>query len=60
MKKLILFGAAAIMMAFGASAQMSLVKELAKKAATGNPMDMATVLEQIEPALTNPENRRWL
>ena len=55
MKKMILF-AAAIMMAFGASAQMSLVKELAKKAATGNPMDMATVLEQIEPALTNPES----
>ena len=55
MKKMILF-AAAIMMAFGASAQMSLVKELAKKAATGNPMDLATVLEQIEPALTNPES----
>ena len=55
MKKMILF-AAAIMMAFGASAQMSLVKDLAKKAASGNPMDLATVLEQIEPALTNPES----
>ena len=55
MKKMILFGAA-IMFAFGASAQMSLVKDLAKKAATGNPMDMAAVLEQIEPALTNPES----
>ena len=55
MKKMILF-AAAIMMAFGASAQMSLVKDLAKKAASGNPMDLMTVLEQIEPALTNPES----
>ena len=56
MKKMILFSAAAIMMAFGASAQMSLVKDLAKKAASGNPMDLATVLQQIEPALTNPES----
>ena len=55
MKKMILF-AAAIMMAFGASAQMSLVKDLAKKAASANPMDLVTVLEQIEPALTNPES----
>ena len=55
MKKMILF-AAAIMMAFGASAQMSLVKDLAKKAASGNPMELASVLEQIEPALTNPES----
>ena len=52
---MILF-AAAIMMAFGASAQMSLVKDLAKKAASANPMDLVTVLEQIEPALTNPES----
>ena len=56
MKKMLLFGAAAIMMAFGASAQMSLVKDLAKKAGSGNPMDMAEVLEKIEPALTNPES----
>ena len=55
MKKMILF-AAAIMMAFGASAQMSLVKDLAKKAASGNPMDLAEVLEKIEPAFTNPES----
>ena len=55
MKKMILF-AVAIMMAFGASAQMSLVKDLAKKAASGNPMELASVLEQIEPALTNPES----
>jgi len=55
MKKLILLGAAA-MMAFGASAQMSLVKDLAKKAASANPMDLATVLDQIQPALTNPES----
>ena len=32
MKKMILLGAAAIMMASSASAQMSLVKDLAKKA----------------------------
>jgi tetratricopeptide (TPR) repeat protein len=57
MKKLILLGAAA-MMAFGASAQMSLVKDLAKKASSGNPMDLATVLEQIQPALTNPESAK--
>ena len=55
MKKMILF-AAAIMMAFGASAQMSLVKDLAKKAVSPNPMDLITVLDQIEPALENPES----
>ena len=55
MKKMILF-AAAIMMAFGASAQMSLVKDLAKKAASNNPMDLIDVLDKIEPALTNPES----
>ena len=56
MKKTILLGAAAIMMAFSASAQMSLVKDLAKKATSGNVMEMATVLDQIEPAFTNPES----
>ena len=55
MKKMILF-AAAIMMAFGASAQMSLVKDLAKKAGTGNPQAYAEVLQAIEPAFTNPES----
>jgi tetratricopeptide (TPR) repeat protein len=55
MKKMILF-AAAIMMAFGASAQMSLVKDLAKKATSSNPMELADVLTQIEPALENPES----
>ena len=55
MKKMILFAAAAVM-AFGASAQMSLVKDLAKKAASNDPMELATALEQIEPALTNPES----
>ena len=55
MKKIILFAAAA-MMAFGASAQMILVKDLAKKVATGNPKAMAEALEAIEPALTNPES----
>ncbi|MBQ6080239.1 MAG: hypothetical protein IJK93_08180 [Muribaculaceae bacterium] len=55
MKKMILF-VAAIMMALGASAQMSLVKDLAKKAASSDPMVLASVLEQIEPALTNPES----
>ena len=52
---MILFGAA-IMFAFGASAQMSLVKDLAKKASSENPMDLANVLMQIEPALDNPES----
>lgn len=56
MKKTILLGAAAIMMAFSASAQMSLVKDLAKKATSGNVMEMATVLDQIEPAFTNLES----
>ena len=55
MKKMILLCAAA-MMAFGASAQMSLVKDLAKKAASNNPMELIEVLENIEPALTNPES----
>lgn len=55
MKKLILFAAAA-MMAFGASAQMSLVKDLAKKVATGNPQAMAEALDAIQPALMNPES----
>ena len=55
MKKMILFAAAAIM-AFGASAQMSLVKDLAKKVGTGNPQAYAEVLEAIQPALMNPES----
>ncbi len=53
---MILLGAAAIMMAFSASAQMSLVKDLAKKAASGNPQALMEVLQGIEPALTNPES----
>ena len=56
MKKMILFGAAAMMMAFSASAQMSLVKDLAKKASSSNPMELIEVLDKIEPALTNPES----
>jgi tetratricopeptide (TPR) repeat protein len=55
MKKMILLGAAA-MMALGASAQMSLVKDLAKKASTDNPQVLMEVLQNIEPALTNPES----
>ena len=55
MKKMILLGAAAIM-AFGASAQMSLVKDLAKKVGTGNPQAYAEALEAIQPALMNPES----
>jgi len=49
-------GAAAIMMASSASAQMSLVKDLAKKAGSSNPMDLIEVLDKIEPAFTNPES----
>ncbi len=55
MKKMILLCAAAIM-AFGASAQMSLVKDLAKKAGSADPQALAEVLQNIEPALTNPES----
>ena len=51
---MILFAAAAIM-AFGASAQMSLVKDLAKKAASGNPQALMEVIQAIEPAFENPE-----
>ena len=57
MKKMILFAAAAIM-AFGASAQMSLVKDLAKKAASGNPQALMEVLQAIEPAFENPETAK--
>ena len=57
MKKMILLGAAAVM-ALGASAQMSLVKDLAKKVGTGNPQAMAEVLQAIEPAFTNPESAK--
>lgn len=56
MKKMILFGAAAVMMAFSASAQMSLVKDLEKKAASNDVNAMMEVLQSIEPALTNPES----
>ena len=52
---MILF-AAAVIMAFGASAQMSLVKDLAKKAASDNPQVLAEVLQNIQPALMNPES----
>jgi len=57
MKKMILL-AAAIMMASGASAQMSLVKDLSKKASSSNPMELIEVLEKIEPAFTNPESAK--
>ena len=57
MKKMILLCAAAIM-AFGASAQMSLVKDLAKKAASGNPQALMEVLQAIEPAFENPETAK--
>jgi tetratricopeptide (TPR) repeat protein len=54
---MILFAAAAIM-AFGASAQMSLVKDLAKKASSGNPQALMEVLQAIEPAFENPETAK--
>ena len=57
MKKMILLAAAAIM-AFGASAQMSLVKDLAKKVSSGNPQAMVEALQAIEPAFTNPESAK--
>ena len=52
---MILFAAAAIM-ALGASAQMSLVKDLSKKIASGNPQALTEALVAIEPAFTNPES----
>ena len=55
MKKMILFAAAAIM-ALGASAQMSLVKDLSKKVGSGKTQELMEVIEQIQPALTNPES----
>ena len=55
MKKMILFAAAAIM-AFGASAQMSLVKDLSKKVGSGKTQELMELIEQIQPALTNPES----
>ena len=55
MKKMILFAVAAIM-AFGASAQMSLVKDLAKKAGSSNPQELLDVMDKIQPALSNPES----
>ena len=56
MKKMILLGAAAIMMASSASAQMSLVKDLAKKASSNNPELLAEVMDKITPAFENPES----
>jgi len=56
MKKFILFGAAAIMMAGSATAQISLVKDLAKHAASSKLDDLKGVLTNIAPALTNPES----
>jgi len=56
MKKLILLGAAAIMLAPSASAQMSLVKDLAKHAASNKIEDLQNVLTNIAPALTNAES----
>jgi len=56
MKKVILLGAAAIMMASSASAQISLVKDLAKKAGSSKVEDLMGVLTQIKPALTNSES----
>jgi len=56
MKKLILFGAAAIMMAGSATAQLSLVKDLAKAAGSSKLDELQSVLTQIQPAMTNAES----
>lgn len=56
MKKIILLAACAAFTAASAMAQMSLVKDLSKLAGSGNPQDLATVLEQIQPALVNAES----
>ena len=56
--------ACASMMATGAMAQMSLVKDLAKKAATNDPRALLEVMQGIQPALTNAESSKdaltWL
>jgi len=56
MKKLMLLGACAFMMVPSASAQMSLVKDLAKSAASSKIEDLQNVLTNITPALTNAES----
>ncbi len=45
-----------VFFSYDACAQMSLVKDLAKKASSSNPMDLIEVLDKIEPAFTNPES----
>lgn len=57
MKKIFLLLAGVALMASSAMAQMSLVKELEKVAGSSDPMQLATALEKIEPAFTNPESK---
>ena len=55
MKKIALFIAAATLMATGAMAQKSLVKDVEKMAGSNDVATLAGALEKITPALTNPE-----
>ncbi|MBR3100814.1 MAG: hypothetical protein IKH19_03555 [Muribaculaceae bacterium] len=55
MKKVILFVACASMMASSAMAQMSLVKDVAKLAASSKVEELQSALDKIQPAFTNPE-----
>ena len=64
MKKFFLLLACASMMATSAMAQMSLVKDLSKKAASNDPQALIEVMQGIMPAITNPESSKdaltWL
>lgn len=64
MKKFFLLLACASMMATSAMAQMSLVKDLSKKASSNDPQALIEVMQGIMPAITNPESSKdaltWL
>ena len=54
MKKLLLL-VAAVVMATGASAQLSLLKDVSKLAGSSKVEELQQALSMVQPALTNPE-----
>ncbi len=56
MKKILLALAFASMMATGAFAQMSVVKEAAKLVGSNDPQKLMEAFNKLQPALTNPES----
>lgn len=56
MKKIVMFAACATMVAASATAQMSVVKEVAKAASSNKTEVLKEALEDIKPALTNAES----